>query len=93
MAGFCTFNLSIGSFFQGLSQLVGAGGGTGAAMDALDAGNGLIDVHTGDESGDALGVARATAREGNLHDGVSIHVDVDHAGANPRGLVGKVVHD
>ena len=61
-------------------------------MDALDAGDGLVDVHAGDESGHALGVARAAAGEGDLDDGVAVHIDVDHAGADSRGLVGKVVH-
>ena len=61
-------------------------------MDALQAGDSLVDIHAGDESGHALGVAGATAGEGDLNDGVAVNVDVDHAGADTAGLVGEVVH-
>ena len=60
-------------------------------MDTLNAGDGVVNVHAGNQRGNALGVAGATAREGNLYNGVAIHLKINTTGANAGGGVGKAV--
>lgn len=68
-----------------LGELVGAGGVLAVAVDAFEAGDGVLDFHAFQEGGDALGVAMATAREEDLLDGVADEDDVNLAGAHSDG--------
>ena len=73
-------------------QLIGTGGVFEAAPNAADAGNRLIHIHAGNQRGNALRVAGATAGENDLGHGAAVHLDIDLTGANARGGISKLFH-
>ena len=81
------------SLAQGGGQLIGAGGGARAAMNAGKALDGLIDLHAARERRDTLRVAVAAAGEFDVEDdiGLGVDIDIDLAGAYPAGGVGNVL--
>ena len=74
-------------FLQRLSQLVRAGGGLHAALDTLDAGNYIVNVHAIDQSADALQIAVASADKLNILDLVVLNVEQNALRASALGLV------
>lgn len=75
---------------QRAGQLVGARGPLAVAVDALEPGDGLLDLHAPHQRGDALRIAVASAREGHAADDVSVGFDVDLSRAGAHGGVGEV---
>ena len=64
---FCSIGLIVRQrLFQSLCQLIGAGGGLHAALDALQAGDHLIDRHSLCQQGDTLCVAAAPADKADV---------------------------
>ena len=73
--------------FQSAGKLVGAGGASAAAVDALQAGNGLLGLHALHQSGDALEVAVAAAYHLKITDHALIVYLYRHGpGADAPGL-------
>jgi len=73
--------------FQRAGQLIRTGCAARAALNALEAGDGLLNLHALDQSGNALRIAHAAADETALgHDAV-FHFIFDGAAAGAAGLV------
>ena len=77
---------------QGSCQLIGAGGGFEAATNPAQAADCLIDLHTDDQSGDTLGVSRATTEKFYVGNHIVFYVDFDLTGANSLSGISNVVH-
>ena len=77
---------------ESLRQLIGAGGALKAATNALQALDGVCDLHALDQGGNALGIAGATAVVLNALNDIAFNVDLDHSGANTLGLIVDVFH-
>ena len=74
-------------FLQGLSQLIGAGGGLHAALDAFDAGDDILNIHAFYQSGDALQIAVAAADKLHILNLVVLDIKENALGAGAFGLV------
>ena len=74
---------------QGLSQLIGAGGGLHATLHALDSCDDIVNVHALNQSSDALQVAVAAADELNVLDLAIFHIKQDALGAGTLSLLLK----
>jgi hypothetical protein len=88
---------SSGFFFQIFAKrngdLIGAGGVFHAAMNIGQTGDSLINRHADEQSGNALRIAGAAAREGDIADDILLDVDVNVARANAARSVRNVFHD
>jgi len=76
--------------FQGVAELVHAGGGLGAAGDAAEPVQDEVHVHAFDHGGDGLEVALAAAGEIDVVDAAVVDDEVDLLGADIR-FRGKVL--
>ena len=82
-----------GHFLKSGCELVGARGGAGAALDAGETGDSLINAHSFNESCNALSVTAASADKLNrLDDGLVVYGDLDSAGAGSLGGIGILFH-
>jgi len=81
----------LADFFQRLSQLIGAGGGLGAAVDAFHTGDDIIDIHALYQSGNPLQVAVAASEELNILHLAVFYFENDLTGAGTLGLV-SILH-
>ena len=75
-----------------LRQLIGARRAFEAATNALQALDGVRDLHAFDQRGNALGIARATAVVLNVCDHTVFNINVNHSGANALGLISNGFH-
>lgn len=76
---FVSFLILLHALFQCVAQLIGAGGRSGAALDAAYTSYDVARLLSFDQSADALGVAMTTAHELNfLDDVIVIHFDMYH---------------
>lgn len=76
------------SLLEGLGELIGAGGGLGAAFYSLKAGDGVGGAHAFNEAGDALEVAVAATEELDVGDDVAfVEVDDDDGGTGATGVI------
>ena len=73
--------------FKRLRQLIGAGGGLHAALDALDTGDDVVNVHPFHQLADALQVAVAAAYKLNILDLVVLNVEENLLGTGAFCLV------
>ena len=84
--------IAVGDFlcvFDGLQcggQLVGAGGLLHAALDALQTGDDIVDIHTFHQTADAFQIAVAAAVELDIGQLIVFHIKADHLGAGSLGL-------
>ena len=81
------------SLFQGVSQLVRAGGRLGAAADALDNADDFFSGTADAEGCDTLGVAGAAAGEENSLDNAVFDGKVDFSGTYAAGREGIRCHN
>ena len=76
-----------GRLFQGPGQLIGAGGGLHAALDALDALDGLSCVHPLDQRSDSLQIAVAAALEADAGNLAVFDAEGDLPGTGAAGFI------
>ena len=82
----CQLLVCLGGF-QSLRQLIGAGGGLHAALDALDTGDDVVNVHPFHQLADALQVAVAAAYKLNILDLFVLNVEENLLGTGAFCLV------
>ena len=63
--------------FQCLGNLIGTRGGTKAAVNTVKAFNGIRNLHSLEQRGNALCVARATADKRNVNDHIAVNIYAD----------------
>ena len=76
---------------QGFGKLIRAGCGFEAALDALDAGDGLVHVHALHKPGNSLGVSGAAPYELYGFDSIAVQLYVDELGTD--ALWSELYHD
>ena len=74
--------LLISDLLEQLGELVGAGGTLAATVDALQALDGVGNLHTLEERGKTLGVATAAAYEGHVFDDTIAECNINLHGAD-----------
>ena len=72
----CLFCLDL---FKSDCELIGTGGRLEAASDTLDTLYCIVDVHSGNECGNALGISRATSDKLYAFNCIAVANDVDLA--------------
>ena len=88
-SGFSYFDIRLSAldFLECLCQLIGAGGGLHAAADALHTGDHIVDIHTLNQSGNALQIAVAAPKELDGLNLVILNLKKDALRAGSFGLV------